>query len=287
MKLLREACILIQMESVINEFEKECTKLEGHIKIMENFLAKAPEGSLICKKVKQKVYYYHQIYEEKKDSKSPCQKYIKKKNIKLARVLAQKSYYTILKPIMENQLKVMRNFINSYQANNEKVVYESLSFERKQLVEKMDSRIEDIINEWNSEEYHENDYFYENKILYTDQGERVRSKSELIIANMLYYYKDDILYKYERPLFVDINGIRRPIYPDFTVLNKKTGKITYIEHVGCLDNPEYADRFVKKINTYIENGIIPGKDLVLTYETSIHPLDVICVRKIIENILEK
>ncbi len=281
---------MIQIENIIDQFKKECIKLEQYIKIIDNYLDKAPKGSLICKRVKEKVYYYHQIYEiidDSIDEKYPSQKYIKKKNIKLARALAQKSYYILLKPIVENQLRTMRRFINSYNIKNEKELYDTLSNERKELVEVLDSQIDDLINEWNNEAYQSNDYFFENKVYDTNQGEKVRSKSEMIIANMLYEYKEDILYKYERPLSLNIGGMVRPIYPDFTILNKHTGKITYLEHAGCMDNPEYSDGFVNKINTYILNGIMPGDELVTTYETSEHPFDVKCVRSVIENMIYK
>ena len=45
----------------------------------------------------------------------------------------------------------------------------------------------------------------------TDAGERVRSKSELVIANLL--YKNNIPYMYECPLKINNNTV----YPDFTV----------------------------------------------------------------------
>ncbi|MEE3440399.1 MAG: hypothetical protein VZR07_10670, partial [Ruminococcus sp.] len=50
----------------------------------------------------------------------------------------------------------------------------------------------------------------------TQRGEIVRSKSEVIIADALYYA--NIPYHYEKPIKVG----DRVIYPDFTVLNVKT-----------------------------------------------------------------
>lgn len=72
----------------------------------------------------------------------------------------------------------------------------------------------------------------------TEQGDLVRSKSEVIIANILYQHRKDILYKYERPLEVMSDGKERNIYPDFTILNIHTGKVTYWEHAGRMDVPE-------------------------------------------------
>lgn len=75
------------------------------------------------------------------------------------------------------------------------------------------------------------------------------------------------------------------MYPDFTILNIHTGEITYYEHVGCLDDPIYADAFVRKMNNYIRNGIVLGENLIATFESREHPLDLIVVRKIIEKLI--
>ena len=64
------------------------------------------------------------------------------------------------------------------------------------------------------------------------------------------------------------------IYPDFTIISRTTGKIVYLEHCGMLDNPDYADDFVNKMNRYIANGLMPGSDVILTVETSTNPLNV-------------
>ena len=110
----------------------------------------------------------------------------------------------------------------------------------------------------------------------------VRSKSEVIIANILYQNKKHILYKYERPLMVLKDGSTKIIYPDFTMLNLHSGRIIYFEHAGKMDDPYYANEFVKKMNTYINNGLLPGKDVLVTFETMTNPLDVSVVKKMIE-----
>ena len=56
------------------------------------------------------------------------------------------------------------------------------------------------IIQWEDEKYEKNTKYFENLKFETDQGELVRSKSEVIIANLLYQNLHHILYKYERPL---------------------------------------------------------------------------------------
>ena len=61
----------------------------------------------------------------------------------------------------------------------------------------------------------------DNTEYYTYKGERVRSKSEMIIANEL--FRNNIPYKYELPIELENWNKKVTIYPDFTVLNKRTG----------------------------------------------------------------
>ena len=63
------------------------------------------------------------------------------------------------------------------------------------------------------------------RMLITAKGHSVRSKSELLIADALFYH--GIRYEYEKELI--LSG--RTIYPDFTIRHPQTGKIFYWEHL--------------------------------------------------------
>jgi hypothetical protein len=94
----------------------------------------------------------------------------------------------------------------------------------------------------------------------TLHGEFVRSKSEVIIANML--YQNQIPYNYEQELF--IGGKKR--IPDFTIQNRLTGKTIYWEHCGMMTRVEYSIRWESKRKHYEEFGIIEGANLIITYD---------------------
>lgn len=100
-------------------------------------------------------------------------------------------------------------------------------------------------------------------ILFTERGEKVRSKSEKILADKL--YSMGIPYRYEYPLKLGRYGT---VYPDFTLLNVKTRKEYLLEHFGMMDNPEYCQKALLKIEEYARCGIYPGKNLLCTFETS-------------------
>ena len=76
------------------------------------------------------------------------------------------------------------------------------------------------------------------------------------------------------------------IYPDFTIINKKTGQIKYLEHAGMMAEQEYVEDFIWKYNLYIANHILPGKDILFTFESENSPLN-IQMLKIIGNELMK
>ena len=145
--------------------------------------------------------------------------------------------------------------------------------------------VKEKVKQWQDEVYMKSLMYPENLRYETEQGDVVRSKSEVIIANILYQNRKDILYKYERPLEVMENGRQKTIYPDFTILNKHTGKVTYWEHAGLMDDSYYANEFVRKINTYIANELLLGRDVVVSFESLSNPLDIKVVKRLVKQII--
>lgn len=94
------------------------------------------------------------------------------------------------------------------------------------------------------------DRFLEERLIHiTARGEAVRSKSEVIIANML--HAKGIDYLYEAPL--EFEGISK--YPDFTIEDDDTGITYYWEHCGMLHDPGYRSRWEEKKRWYADHGI--------------------------------
>ena len=91
----------------------------------------------------------------------------------------------------------------------------------------------------------------------TDKGDLVASKSEEMIANMLFAM--DIKYEYEKELI--LNGSK--VLPDF-IIHKKDGTQIIWEHAGLLENEEYADRFSKKLKIYEYAGFTRQNNLIVT-----------------------
>ncbi len=275
------------MKNIVQLAKEEITRLEKILKKTDAFLSKAPGGCLKWQNKGKKTYYYHQymIAEKDGEEKKWGRKYIKREELALAKKLAQKHYYSLMKEIAEEKLKTLKYFINRYQDKEIETIYEELSIERKSLILPLLTSVQELVKQWEEEQYEQATMHSENLKFETEQGDVVRSKSEVIIANILYQNREDILYKYERPLNLKVNGMEKTIYPDFTMINKHTGKITYWEHAGRMDDSCYAEDFVRKMNIYVSNGLLPGRDVILTFETQENPLDIGVTKRLVKSLI--
>lgn len=93
----------------------------------------------------------------------------------------------------------------------------------------------------------------------TDRGELVASKSEEMIANMLYTM--GIRYEYEKEMHVA--GVK--LRPDFTVW-RRDGSMVIWEHAGLLDDAAYKQQFERRMELYRKEGYTQMKNLIVTYD---------------------
>lgn len=270
------------MNCIIREIKKEIAEIEKTLEAIRHFRRQEPEGCLKYQNRGKKIFYYHQFMNE--ETKEWQRKYIRRENFPLVKNLAQKHYYSMLEPLLKKQLKALKSFQQQYHPEDAEQVYDNLSDVRKSLIIPVGLSKEERIRKWHDEKYEGNTFHPENLKYETEQGEMVRSKSEMIIANILYQHRENVRYKYECPLKLSTDGMEKIIYPDFTIMNLHTGKISYFEHAGRMDDPHYASEFVKKMNLYIANDLLPGRDVVMTFETLGSPLDVSVVKRIVKEI---
>ena len=98
--------------------------------------------------------------------------------------------------------------------------------------------------------------YAENLIHRTEKGHLVRSKSELVIANML--FQSGIGYEYERVLEGDVEPGR--LRPDFSFVTAD-GDLIVWEHLGMMQREDYRKGWEWKRNWYEKNGFVLGKTL--------------------------
>ncbi len=179
-----------------------------------------------------------------------------------------KTYYSVKNGKDNTYISKDKELVTLYKLKNEIKTYLSMSHddisELKICAKKLTSttNLSPLESMWLSEEYDSNPNNREYLIYVTDRGDKVRSKSEKIIADTLYKYQ--IPYKYELPLLV--NGTL--IYPDFTIL-KKNGDIVIWEHFGLMSNEAYRYNVIKKMIAYSFAGFYTNRNLICTYEENI------------------
>ncbi len=130
-------------------------------------------------------------------------------------------------------------------------------------------------SEWELAPYRAADFHSEGKRFCTSRGLMVRSKSEVIIAEVL--YSCGIPFRYEQVLVID--GLCYA--PDFTVL-RTDGTQIYWEHMGKVSDIKYYDKQLSKLRLYYSVGIVPWKNLILSFDDESGLIDAEEIRSLIE-----
>lgn len=251
------------MKKYIARLQERREYLLGVLKTIEKNEKTTPKGSLRIQTNGKNVVYYHR--EQAKDRNG---KYLTRKEERLAKRLAQKEYEQDYKKAAQREIKTIEHFLTNYNPNSTADCYSKKNDNRRELIEPFEIPFDEFAKEWASEPYTGKDFGDNAEThYYTAKGDRVRSKTEVLIANTLFEY--GIFYKYECPLAID----DFTIYPDFTILRNDDRQIIYWEHFGMMDNPAYCDKALMKINKYIFNGIFPGDNLLMTFETTHVPVN--------------
>ena len=238
------------------------TELKNRKSLLESAIfsisGQRPQGKLRISCSNNTTQYY-QI-----DGKN--RKYIHKKEIKLIRALAQKNYNEKLLPVLNEELAQINATLSLLQKNKIASIFNCLSLERQSLVEPVTLSNEEYTKLWQTEEYSHKPFHENAPNLFTAKGERVRSKSEIIIADTL--LRLNIPYRYEFPVKLK----KFTVHPDFYGLNVRTRQEFLWEHLGMMDLPEYSASTIEKLNAYQDAGFFPGKNLIISMETSESPL---------------
>ena len=252
------------MNKLIETLQQEKGFLEEQIVKLNKLLADQPEGFVrVSASDKRTQFYYYSGVNDQRNGK-----YMPKSEEERAKKIIVKEYHQKCKEVCVNRLKGVERMLKCAHSNDLNDVYTKMAEGKKPFITQIILDDEKYIEAWQAVEYEGKDFFDDIPEIRTDRGERVRSKSEKIIADKLYKY--GIPYRYEYP--IRIKGLGK-FYPDFTILDVKNRKEILLEHLGMMDNEEYLAKALNKISTYEKNGIVLGRDLILTYETSREPFD--------------
>lgn len=262
------------MDDIMSLLNKKMYELDQTIRQAEYFMKKAPSGSIRISKNNGSDQYYW-----RNDPKDTHGRYINKSQHELIQSLVQKAYTKKLLTEAYDEKKCLEQFMSGYHPERMADIYDNLNLSKKKIVIPYVRSDDEYANQWQNQIYNMSRGFQEeeNEIM-TEKGERVRSKSEKILADKFNFM--NIPYHYEIPLNLAGYGI---IYPDFILLNKRTRKEYFWEHFGLMTDANYCEKAIRKIETMQKNGIFPGDNLILTYETQTHVINI----KIVDGLIQK
>lgn len=222
----------------------------------------------------------NQVYVKVSGSNSR-EKYISKDNIGKAEQIATYDYLKETLKRINLELNQIDRVLKAFVKSSPEEYYNTLTPARQNLIKPIIPTDAQFIENWCSQPYVPKSFDENDETDFrTVKDERVRSKSEILIANAL--ERKGVPYKYECPIIFNELGV---IHPDFTALNVKKRKFIYWEHLGKMDDPDYARKNAFRINVYQKHGLFLGDSLIITMETSTLPLDVKLVDELINHYL--
>lgn len=246
---------------MIQNLDTRLSKLQTQCDYLRRKLSTFPEGELSI----QKNGTYHRWVIKAQEKSVYCPK----SNRSFAEVMALKKYYSLLLMEVEEEIALLNSYKKSFRSkalsSSDLLSEDSPYYELLQSHFAKD-RLPMSVQKWCETAYETNASHPEHLIHTTLAGHKVRSKSEVIIANLL--YTNGIPYRYEAAL--PLNEVT--VYPDFTILHPSTHQLFYWEHFGMMDKSNYCDTACNKLKSYCYNGIFPSMQLITTYETSKVPI---------------
>lgn len=247
--------------------------LEEIIESLKPKLSKGnPAQSVYAKRHKKGFQYYI------KNGKNI--KYIKASEKEYVKQVIQQEYESKVIKAAGEEYKKLTALIKVYEETVVEDVYEHMPTGKRFVTKPIELTDEEYIKMWNEQQYEKLAFREGAPEFFSSKGERMRSKSEVIIANLLDKLK--INYKYEKPLRLDKLGV---VHPDFTLLDVKNRKEIYFEHLGMMDDQVYRNNAINKIRAYEKSGYYMGDRLVITAEIVNCPLDIKVLEKKIKFIM--
>lgn len=260
----------------LNKLEADLQRLQSYLKAKEEL---SIPGSLSCTDRDSYIEYKHLL-------EDGTAKYLRKDESQLITSLAKKKHYQKMLEAAEREVVQIEKCISVLQSgkciSDIDDVYPSLHKGIRSLVGPFtitdDGYASKWLKDWRRARSQKRQI---TGALETQQGDKVKSKSEVIIADRL--DAAGVPYVYEVSLGLDKGESIR--YPDFLVLNKRTRKQYIWEHFGMMDNSSYCVESQIKLEEYARNGYFPGKNLIITYESQNRPLSTRYVDQLIKEFL--
>lgn len=255
-------------------------QMEYEKKMLEKFeveISDLPDGSLCLKCIKGKSYIYFQ-----NKSLNQCKFLSSKKNEDAELIYKLRKKFFVKKSIsqLKTNKKIMEKVLEKFEPFDPGAIRGNLAPVYREIqIDEFKSKMESELENWKHGTKNDVVYLPEGLKHITAKGQKVRSKSEAIIADLLDY--NNILYEYERVLHIE--GQR--FSPDFTILRGFDQREIYWEHFGMTYDAVYRKNMQIKLSVYENAGIIPWDNLILTFESDEGNIDVSMISAIIDKMI--
>lgn len=252
---------------------KELIRLNAELEQCEKIISVSPAGHLKCsRRADRRSYYVVSSQSGRRKAR-----YIRTGDIELAEGLAMRDHCLRKRNILNDDLDLLKKFLNGYDPFPDATASKQGNPDHLILIKDRLSFRGAFAKDWQTAEYAKNPVRPEGLKYRTMSGVKVRSKSEVIIADQL--FGRGVPFRYES--LVTING--QDLYPDFTIYNTETAEIVIWEHFGLMSDEAYRLNAFKKISAYAGGGFKLDKNLIATFEWHEAPLDTSFVALLIDH----
>ncbi len=216
-------------------------------------LQQLPEGKLSTSTIKGTAYYYKLIQGKKL--------YLGKADCEEVKLLQTRAHLSEALKRIEKNCTALHHLLEEYESVETDIINCKVP-KAYQLSQKIDYRFTDWVDPraWGRAKYDKNTKYPEKLIHRTLKGERVRSKSEVIIADILFL--KGVEYHYEENLTLGAETIA----PDFKVAVASQRRFRRLEHFGMLSSSKYLEECLWKLRLYFSHKYVPWDDIIFTFE---------------------
>lgn len=253
------------------ELEEILTHYEGMEQVFKSVIKNEPPGSITCQDNRGREQLLHIYKEDGKRIRRGINH-----NTKMQRQLAKKEFAQRSLDVLEHNVDVLRQAVQGIVPYDPQKILEEMGrgyqnlpdeyfFDNKRILPALhldgetEARI-DRHRDWGLQPFEQSDYKPHQKRHRTSKGLKVRSKSEALICECCYRWFD-LPFHYEQVQIID----NLVIAPDFTFEDFEK-KLFFWEHLGMMDDPDYARRNLNKLSRYYELGLVPGDNLILSFD---------------------
>ena len=215
-------------------------------------------------------------------------RYINLEHLEDLRMLVDKKYAGVLQEATRSNIDGLEFLQNVYRSVKPEDILDSLPKayqEAKMYLKKhgYDDEIESLSGDNQRFTPSQKPTRKEGLIHRTSFGLLVRSKGEVLIAEILYSRGIWVYYEFELGLQTEGGGWTW-VYPDFRI-DLGDGKSIIWEHKGKYGDPEYFQSDMWKMSLYYMNGIYEPVNLIVTCDGPDGSTDMEAIRRIVDGVI--